>query len=690
MRKSFFLLVAFALLPVRLTATQHIVANAGLTFSPSTLTIAAGDTVVFSLPLLHDALEVDQSTWNANGSTALPGGFAVPFGGGMAVLNDTGTHYYICEAHILFGMKGTIIVTALPPPTTTVTVSSTADQDGLVATGADRISKNWSLGLYKDSVGSGVLLGSVSSGTSLSVPGLPAGTYVAAEADSASWSHVSVVVDGVDQGPTSLKTWSLTVPAGGTHTVEFLNTAPNMIISSGLTFKPDTLTVDAGDTVFFVLSSGHSPREVSKATWLANGTASNGGFDLPAGGGSYIAAAGGADYYVCVAHAGSGSKGLIFVNPVPPSTITLSSTADQDGNSATAGDRIRKAWSMKLYKDSVGSGIVVDSTNTGDSLVVAGLPPGVYVAAEADSAAWMHVSLVVDGAPQGATAQSSRAFSVGSGEARSIEFINHAPNMIISSGLAFVPETLRVDSGATVRFVLDPMHTARQVDSATWAANGTTSNGGFDLPFGGGAVTMTTPGNIFYVCVTHAASGMKGIVRVIVEPTAGSLSDSVADGWNLLSLPYAIADSSVPGLYPGASSGAYLYTTGYSAVSSLSNGPGYWIKFAGNQVITLSGLLVVADTIPVQRGWNIVGSLSHPVAAASILSIPPGLVTSPFYGYGGGYSTADTIRPGFGYWVKAGAAGSLILQASPSAGAAASRIRIVPVGEVPPATTEDR
>jgi plastocyanin len=662
------LVVALVIPPPAGVAAQHVVSASGFTFSPPTLNAFVGDTVVFSLSVLHDAVQVAESTWNVNGDLPLPGGFAVPFGGGSVILADTGTHFYICEAHIASGMKGKIVVAIPPPPTTTIIVASLADRDGLTGTPGDRIAKKWSLTLYQDSVGSGIVLGSVASGTTLSVPGLPAGTYAAAAADSASWSHVAVLVNGAAQPSSAQNNWSLTVPAGGTYTIGFLHTAPNMVISSGLAFDPDSLTVDAGDTVFFVLAPEHSPREVSKATWLAGGTASNGGFDLPAGGGYHVAAAGGVDYYVCVAHAGSGSKGLIFVNPIPPSSVTLGSVADADGNHATTGDRVPKPWSLKLYRDSVGSGVVVDSAASGSALLVTGLPPGAYVAVEADSAPWTHVSYIADGASQGATPQSSWAFSVGSGESRTVEFINTVPNMIISSGFSFVPETLTVDSGETVWFVLDAAHTARQVDSAAWQANDTVSNGGFDLPSGGGSINAVQPGRNYYVCVPHASGGMKGVLVVHVEPYQGSLTDSVTTGWNLLSVPFLATDTSVAALYPGAVSQAFVYAGGYAPLSAVANGPGYWIKFGTGQEVGYSGLLVASDTVPVAQGWNIVGSVSSAIAAPSILTVPPGIVTSAFYGYAGGYVAADTIFPGRGYWVKVSSPGSLIV--GPGAGAA--------------------
>lgn len=88
------------------------ITNSGNSFSPGSITIAIGDDVTFNLETIHNAVEVSQATWNANGNTPLDGGFQVGFGGGQVTPQqlETGTHYYVCAPHALSGMKGTIIV----------------------------------------------------------------------------------------------------------------------------------------------------------------------------------------------------------------------------------------------------------------------------------------------------------------------------------------------------------------------------------------------------------------------------------------------------------------------------------------------------------------------------------------------------------------------------------------------------
>jgi plastocyanin len=92
--------------------TTWIITNSGSTFSPSAITITVGDDVTFNLASIHNAVEVSQATWNANGSTKLTGGFETPFGGGQVPSSQlgVGTHYYVCANHVSSGMKGTIVV----------------------------------------------------------------------------------------------------------------------------------------------------------------------------------------------------------------------------------------------------------------------------------------------------------------------------------------------------------------------------------------------------------------------------------------------------------------------------------------------------------------------------------------------------------------------------------------------------
>ncbi|MCB9080170.1 MAG: CHRD domain-containing protein [Lewinellaceae bacterium] len=86
---------------------------------------------------------------------------------------------------------------------------------------------------------------------------------------------------------------------------------------------------------------------------------------------------------------------------------------------------------------------------------------------------------------------------------------------VTNSGFTFTPAILTVTVGDTIIFQIDGDHNATEVDKATWDSNGSTPNGGFSTPFGGGTVVLTTARTYYYVCTPHASFGMKGQITVM-------------------------------------------------------------------------------------------------------------------------------------------------------------------------------
>jgi plastocyanin len=105
-----------------LFSTTIAISNSGTTFSPASVTIQQGDTVIFNLGSAHNVVEVSQSTWNANGNTS-NGGFSLGFGGGQLIFNTTGIFYYVCAPHAAIGMKGVITVSGATGIGTTLSES---------------------------------------------------------------------------------------------------------------------------------------------------------------------------------------------------------------------------------------------------------------------------------------------------------------------------------------------------------------------------------------------------------------------------------------------------------------------------------------------------------------------------------------------------------------------------------------
>ncbi|MDI6803354.1 MAG: M14 family zinc carboxypeptidase [Bacteroidota bacterium] len=149
---------------------------------------------------------------------------------------------------------------------------------------------------------------------------------------------------------------------------------------------------------------------------------------------------------------------------------------------------------------------------------------------------------------------------------------------------------------------------------------------------------------------------------VIVHEIIPVLTVDVNSGWNLVSLPIELEDSSKNNVFPGSISPAYIFSDGYVIKDTLKRGAGYWLKFNSARGYLFAGDELKTDTIDLKAGWNLIGSISQPVGISTLITEPANIIESEFYGYDSGYRTVQTILPGKGYWVKAKQNGRLILR----------------------------
>jgi plastocyanin len=155
------------------------------------------------------------------------------------------------------------------------------------------------------------------------------------------------------------------------------------------------------------------------------------------------------------------------------------------------------------------------------------------------------------------------------------------------------------------------------------------------------------------------------------EFTAGAgtvtVNVPVSVNWNLVSLPVSnpVPDDSVSHLFVNSANPyAFVFVpgSGYAIRYTMENGPGYWIKSTATYVQDITGLpRPCPDSITVQPGWNMIGSVHCTIDTGLVVTDPPGIRASNFFGYSNGYVVATQIVPGRGYWVKASASGWIIL-----------------------------
>ena len=278
---------------------------------------------------------------------------------------------------------------------------------------------------------------------------------------------------------------------------------------------------------------------------------------------------------------------------------------------------------------------------------------------------------------------------------------NYHVDSLIVDGIAMAVDTqytfINVQSNHTI-------HAAFGINTNTCQIIATASPNGFIIPegivivnFGSDQGFTFTPDNGCSVdsviidgvtqttvpSYTFTSVQINHTIYVAFKKTTQTFQLSLQGRWNLLSLPVDVENPSKLTLFPTAESDAFAYNAGYIRSDSLVMGVGYWLKFGGIEDVIISGTPRLSDTISVFDGWNMIGALSVPIAAVNISSTVSGMITSQFFEYQNGYHVSDSLRPGFGYWVKVNQQGELIL-ASSAAEQHSKAVRIIPISEFPP------
>jgi len=185
---------------------------------------------------------------------------------------------------------------------------------------------------------------------------------------------------------------------------------------------------------------------------------------------------------------------------------------------------------------------------------------------------------------------------------------------------------------------------------------------------------LTPATNYYYKAYSfdgfNYSSGVSADTTTLGTPTTFQLSVSINSGWNMVSIPgLHPVNQNVTTWWSGKdpASGVFGYSGGYLPVTATTPTQGYWMKHVGANTYNTGGewpasgiLLVPHDPISVNAGWNLIGGYDYNASTSGITSNPPGIINSPFYGYNGGYYIADTLKPGYGYWVNTGS-GQIIL-----------------------------
>ena len=131
-------------------------------------------------------------------------------------------------------------------------------------------------------------------------------------------------------------------------------------------------------------------------------------------------------------------------------------------------------------------------------------------------------------------------------------------------------------------------------------------------------------------------------------------------GWSLVSFPFDNDQAPISQWFDHyVSNSVYSFTDRvYEETEDVVAGEGYWVFFTEQEVLLENEALVSSLEVPVEEGWNLIGSIDQPLQGIALYNND--LVIEGTL-YDDRYEQADEIRPGHGYWVRTSDSGTITL-----------------------------
>ncbi|MFZ1685213.1 MAG: right-handed parallel beta-helix repeat-containing protein [Candidatus Zixiibacteriota bacterium] len=199
----------------------------------------------------------------------------------------------------------------------------------------------------------------------------------------------------------------------------------------------------------------------------------------------------------------------------------------------------------------------------------------------------------------------------------------------------------------------------------------------------GDVIQFNTNGTPIYPAMPVVWTENGAISQVCQFQTGVCRTIQLHTGWNLVSWNVTF-DGPIETLLSGVKDavdimlgydqGGLVYIASlpqFSTLNAVDHHHGYWIKANREAVLTVCGSMTpCGDNIPIYAGWNLVSyefSSSYQITSA-FYSIMNSLQVALGYDQGGKvyvpgqpqFNTLSTLYPGFGYWVRTSAAGTLL------------------------------
>ena len=147
------------------------------------------------------------------------------------------------------------------------------------------------------------------------------------------------------------------------------------------------------------------------------------------------------------------------------------------------------------------------------------------------------------------------------------------------------------------------------------------------------------------------------------HPDVINITVEFQNGWNLVGLPLEVDDSSYNFLFPDAINGTlYSFDSGYNLETNLIHCEGYWLRFNQSGSTYITGIPINEIMISLNEGWNLISGITQNVNETDIQDPGGIIIPNTLYSFtSDGYTNAEILKPGKGYWIRTNNSGAIIL-----------------------------
>ncbi|TLY27309.1 MAG: T9SS type A sorting domain-containing protein, partial [Ignavibacteria bacterium] len=571
---------------------------------------------------------------------------------------------------------------------------TTRDTDGRFATGGDRKVIGWPLKLYKGTVSPANLIASVNA-ESLIASNIGPGVYVVVESDSTGWSHLGTTLDGSDSAG-SQHSISINVVRNHKSVLQFANyytrnrkvwtASADCEWGNARNWNPQDVP-QPPDTVVIPVTSRPCVPVAPPHTSVASISIDPGAaLRIPPNDTLFVAG----DVRV---------DGTLLGDPLDSSVIVISGNWIVHGFFDAALSRLVFAsnldqtmsggsyFSLQIGRDSTATGgrvSILGKTRIGGTLTLHKdltiVQDTLFMLNDSPGAEEGAGSLKTGTIQRVIRLNTPQPYPFGSRNCR-VEFHDGVSNPgKITVGI--FSDRLPTDFGSSwspVGGVADSASNTVTLDSVrkfsrltSWAFG--INQSGIGLPIVRRTYTIDAHGDTGFSArlalhynQSEVPVGVDESSLILLQQNF-AVRDSVAAGWNMVSVPVTPHVLLKSAIFANASSPAFMYSpaSGYTVQDTLKPGVGYWLRFNSPQLVDVPGEMITQDTVDLAEGWNLVGTPSFVADVGQISTSPATIVSSKFFGYGGGYYIANTFRPLKSYWVKTSHSGKLFVPAASS------------------------